>query len=290
LGVDLIFDLMALDSSSRRTVLEVDLASAQRFPSNLIGVNCNILNQPFPYDSDEFRKLYEDAGRPFFRYPGGTVANYLNHGTGFLDANRAGNRRAGYERKNERVTRMTGGAGYVPEKFIEVVRGMELPFSLVLNMCTMSIDENESFLRKFAASGIQITHIELANEVFFAEYSTFFHDASEYLRQARELSRVCRSLFPHVKIGVVIPNTLYRNKSFPDRADKPGGDDDRQIRWIRQLARHPGFYDAVIVHCYSTIGVENSKSAADLPSVEQVSYRLLSQREGNYLPFFLFRL
>jgi len=242
------------------------MESARPLPEHVLGANCNILRPPFPLDSDEFRSLYEDAGRPFFRYPGGTVSNYLNHKTGFMDADKAGGRGGRYERNNENVKQLTGGKGFTAEWFIAVAQSLELQFVLVLNMCTMSLEENEEFLQELKSAGIEIPFIELGNELSFDEYEGFFESGEKYLKEARKLTKICRDVFPQVKISAVVPNNLYSRKNYLNRVQS--GANERQTEWVRVLAADSNFFDAVSIHCYSGVGIDQCENEKDLPTME----------------------
>ena len=65
--------------------LEVNLDDLRPLSQDLHGANNEYLYRPVWFDHPAYSKKYLAAGRPFFRYPGGTGSNFYNPFTGFFD-------------------------------------------------------------------------------------------------------------------------------------------------------------------------------------------------------------
>jgi len=63
--------------------LEVSLDETQPLSQDIHGANNECLFRPVWFDHPAYTQKYMAAGRPFFRYPGGTGSNFYNPFTGF---------------------------------------------------------------------------------------------------------------------------------------------------------------------------------------------------------------
>lgn len=240
---------------------EVNLDDLRPLSQDLHGANNEYFYPPVWFDHPAYSEKYLAAGRPFFRYPGGTGSNFYNPFTGLFDNDSPSTR--DYTGLNRRIAQRNGGTGRVPADFFEFVREHDIRYSLVLNVCTQTFEQNRAWLEQIADQGHPVTMIEIGNEVFYGSYKWAFASGDEYVTRAKKLTAVIRELMPDTKVGVVIPNQLYQYDAFfsediPDWFQHP-------YSWITAL-QDQTFYDAVVIHLYSPNGMSNDVEPADFIS------------------------
>jgi hypothetical protein len=135
---------------------------------DILGANNECLFRPVWFDHPAYAEKYLAAGRPFFRYPGGTGSNFYNRFTGFYDEDSPSTR--DYTGHNKRIAQFTDGAGRVPDDFFRFLKEHDVRYSLVLNVCTQTFERNKAWLEKIAWEGHRVTAIETGNEVFYGSY------------------------------------------------------------------------------------------------------------------------
>lgn len=244
--------------------LKISLDDTRPLSQDLHGANNECLFRPVWFDHPAYAEKYLAAGRPFFRYPGGTGSNFHNPFTGFYEEDSPSTR--DYTGHNKRVAQFTDGAGRVPDEYFRFVKQHDIRYSLVLNVCTQTFEENKAWLEKIAEEGHRVTAIEIGNEVFYGSYKWAFASGAEYLDRAKRLTAVIRELLPETKVGVVLPNQMYQYDSLLTD-DRPTGM-DHPYGWIAAMEGET-FYDAVILHLYSLTGMPNDVEPADfMPHVE----------------------
>jgi hypothetical protein len=244
--------------------LEVTLDDPQPLSQDIYGANNECIFRPVWFDHPAYAEKYLAAGRPFFRFPGGTGSNFYNPETGFFDEDSPSTR--DYTGHNKRITQFTEGAGRVPDEYFRFVKDHDVRYSLVLNVCTQTFEQNKAWLEKIAKEGHAVSRIEIGNEVFYGSYKWAFPTAAVYLERAKKLTAVIREVLPETKVGVILPNQIYQYDSFlaedrPKWLQHPYG-------WISALEGET-FFDAVILHLYSLTGMPNDIKPADfMPHLE----------------------
>ena len=142
----------------------------------------------------------------------------------------------------------------------------DVRYSLVLNVCTQTFDQNKAWLEKLGRDGHKIAAIEIGNEVFYGGYKWAFPNAADYVERASKLTAVIRDVLPETKVGVVIPTHLYQDERF--LTDEWPQHLSHQYDWFRRLESE-SFYDAVILHAYSLTGMSNATEPKDfIPHIE----------------------
>lgn len=207
----------AASASSIRLV--IDLGKRQPLSEGLYGCNAEMIYNPVWFDQPAFAEKYEAIGRPFFRFPGGTPSNFYNPQTGLFDVDSQSDRE--YSTQNEKILKLSNGAGRKPEAFFKFAREHTVRYSLVLNVCTQTYEQNEAWLEQIASAGNRIPAIEIGNEVFFGNYKWAFPKPTDYLERAKKLTTLIRKLFPETKVGVVLPPRSIRTKGFSPRIVPP---------------------------------------------------------------------
>uniref|UniRef100_A0A7S1THA1 Asl1-like glycosyl hydrolase catalytic domain-containing protein n=1 Tax=Compsopogon caeruleus TaxID=31354 RepID=A0A7S1THA1_9RHOD len=235
------------------------------------GVNCNINNLPhggYYYNESDFMALVIDSGKPLMRYPGGTVANYLLTSTGFLDLHNI-ERSDAYARNNDDILANRGASGYDMIDFNAMVDSLGLASSIVLNIYTEPVENTIAYLDQLKRWGRQIDLIELGNELFFPEYYDVFPNERAYLDRVATLRPEIKSRFPNCKLGLIVPNQVYTDPRIAGFAPNAPA---RLLRWIDAAAANASNYDAVIIHTYSTSGIEQQDESYSAATLGALSY------------------
>jgi hypothetical protein len=259
-----------LFADTQKNVVDIRLLfdKQQLLRQNCFGANNNLLYPPFTYSQPDFINKYIEAHRPFLRYPGGTGANYLNPLTGYSEPRDIA---AKSKKKTENKKRED------PSEFFKFVKKTEATYCLVMNMCTVSLQDNKRWLQSLASQGIRPEYFELGNELYFGSYSRFYANGDDYVKAAKDYTGMIRSIFPQARIGVVISSHYYTQESFlPD--DKPYSK-NRHANWIQSL-RNQDFYDAVIIHTYSNTGMDNEIAKADFLPYQEAYMHAISHADG----------
>jgi len=228
---------------------------------DLYGANCCLITRPIWYDHPAMAKKYEESGQPFFRFPGGTPANFYNYETGLFDNDSPSTR--DYGPHNKRILKRTNGAGRRPGAFFEFVKKHKVRYSLVLNVCTRTFEQNRAWLEKIAGGGNAVPCVEIGNEVFFNSYTWAFPTAQDYVERARKTTAVIRRFLPGTKVGVVIPSQIYQDERFFTAECPPHMKHQRE--WVKSLEKEK-FYDAIVVHLYSPTGMDGKTEPKDFIS------------------------
>ncbi|MDZ8119057.1 hypothetical protein [Pontiella agarivorans] len=231
--------------------IELPLDQSHPLQKAVYGVNNLLISRPLGYQHPGFIKAYEYAGCPVIRYPGGTSANYINHMTGYFDIHKAaGFHVPEYERANRGILKQKDG--FQVEEFLGFVAETGARFNLVLNICTMTYAENEAYMQRLQRAGAKLEFVELGNELYYGGpnrgYGYFYPEASDYAVGMEKYAHMIRSYFPEAKIGVIIPAEIFQHLDFTTEKQNRFG------QWVTALQKYD-YYDAVIMHMYSKIGV-----------------------------------
>ena len=238
-----------------------------KYRRTFFGANCLQMLNRAPYTLPGFIDLYQEAQKPFFRFSGGTPSNFYNYETGFLDITpeQDAGRRSTLESWNNSITNNWGSGGMTPDDFFEFAELTGADYSLTVNMTSFAPANNRSYMQAIQALGASPRYIELGNELYFGTYDNYMEDGATYVAEAEAHANAMREVFPDAKYGAIIPSQLYTTESFlPDPEDP---NPNRQEEWYNLLVTNNGFYDAVIIHLYSSLGMAN-----DTPVEEFIPY------------------
>ena len=231
---------------------------------DLYGANNECIFRPVWFDHPAYTARYKEAGNPFFRFPGGTGSNFYNPFTGYFDDDSPSTR--DYSGHNARIRAFTGGAGRVPDQYLKWVQQNDVAYSLVLNVCTQTFEQNKAWIEKLGREGHKVARVEIGNEVFYSGYKWAFRSATDYAERARKITAVIRKELPGTKVGVLVPTHLYQDIEFLTNKRSAGA--NHQYGWIKELAGK-GFFDAVVIHVYSLTGMNNQTQPVDfIPYLE----------------------
>lgn len=252
------------DGHDESISLTIDLDEKHPLSQDVYGANNECIFRPVWFDHPAYAEKYIATGRPFFRFPGGTGSNFYNPFTGFYDDDSPSTR--DYSSHNKRISQLTNGKGRTPDVWLQWVKDHNVQYSLVLNVCTQTFEQNKRWIEKLGREGHKVARIEIGNEVFYGGYKWAFASGADYVERAKKITAVIRKELPGTKVGVIVPTHLYQNKSFLSD-DRPSGM-NHQYGWMTALQGQT-FFDAVIMHVYSLTGMTNQTKPADfIPHLE----------------------
>lgn len=243
--------------------LKLQLEESRPLHQDCYGANLQLHHGPIWFNHPDLIQKYIGAGTPFFRFPGGTSSNFYNPRTGLMNEEAPSNH--DYEALNRKIVQKTDGVGDTPAGFFEFAETTGARYSVVLNVCTRSLEQNREWLKGLAEQGITIPCFEIGNELYFGLYDWAFARPEDYLERARQSTGMIRDIFPKAKIGVVVPSHIYTFEVFLEgrQPHLPR----RQQRWL-ELLEDERFFDAAVVHLYSRVGMDNDVKEEEFLSFE----------------------
>ncbi|MGB2129733.1 MAG: hypothetical protein ACPHXR_09685, partial [Flavicella sp.] len=245
------------------------------------GLNNNTFSASYHIDHPSFLKAYRDLGSPTIRYPGGTVANYINLKTGKAKAWENASAKSQLRVKNLNRSIQRNGKRYGASElksFIKFAKNYDVNTTFVLNISSMSLKDTDFVLQKIFKAGVSLKCVELGNELYFGTYKDVVKNVDDYLTLAKERSLLVKTYFPNAKIGVLLPSHVYTHESFLDEVEDST---DRQINWYKALQKET-FYDALVLHLYATNGMNFKTPKKEFLDYKD-SYRFsISHADGKY--------
>jgi hypothetical protein len=263
------------------TIQQVDYSKSTELQQGTYGVNNNTFSASYHIDHPSFLKAYRDLGSPTVRYPGGTVANYINLKTGKAEAWEKASSKSKLRVKNLNSSIKRNGKRYGKDElnsFIVFAKQTGIKTTFVLNISSMSLKDTDYVFNKIARSGIVLECVEMGNELYFGTYKEIVPDVASYLKLAKERTQLVKSYFPTAKIGLLLPSHVYTHESFLDEVVVAS---DRQMLWYNALQKED-FYDALVLHLYSSNGMGRKTKRKDFLDYKQ-SYRYaISHADGKF--------
>jgi hypothetical protein len=265
--------------------LRPDFSKATPLRKTAYGVNNEFIHVPYTPNFKNYKEAYVELGKPTFRYPAGTGANYLDLATGFatgwkgMDA-RAKARMDGF---NTGIARSGKGRNGVDLRdFMQFMREEKPVCNFVLNISSVSVDDNRKMLARIRDGGVELSHFELGNELYYTAYETAFPGVAAYIARAKKTAAVIRDIFPKAKIAVAMPTHYFTDEVF---LEGPPEKATRLERWYRGLQKED-FYDAVAVHMYADLGMTPQTPKARLLPFVTAYDRAISHADSRTGPSF----
>lgn len=274
--------------------ISVDLNNSHTVNPSVYGVNNSLVTASYYEDNSSFSEIYTQLGAPAYRFPGGTVGNYLNTLTGVYTP---------YENmetadpdwyatritaNNESLAKAKPGGvyDYTPMCDFLVQTGTDL--CLLLNILGGMTDaEIRTFLEDLKDRGVYPKFIEMGNELYFSQYATPISDFAEYKSICMRLSVICRDIFPLAKIGLVVPSYIYTDEDFAGGSGSAGS--SRERTWLAGLKPAAmgddySFFDSVIIHLYSVNGMSATTSESNYLSYADCYEIAMSHSDNLFIP------
>jgi hypothetical protein len=249
----------------RPTVLAVETGERRALDPYGIGVNGNLTGFDQPWEDERLLAAFRDLGVRHLRYPAGTLGNYWDWDTGWLDQTVPDSLMLTWvveqklkESPNrytlENLARMTERTGAVP--------------IFMLNMLSKDLDHSLRNLRRARDLGLPVRYVELSNELYFNVPFPMlgFPTPEDYGRTSEEWIGVLSAEFPEARFAVVGSHLAIH---------------PRQQNWTRRVLAHCPSADAVTYHTYAPSGLDGRRSRRNLePGKEGLGNPYTATRRG----------
>ncbi|MFL2860607.1 MAG: hypothetical protein ACJZ85_03630 [Pontiellaceae bacterium] len=258
--------------------LELMVEQARSLNKDCYGSNLQLHFGPLWYNHPEFVNFYKEAGKPFIRFPGGTMANFYHPEIGLMSDDTAYTKHD-FKKLNDHLRKKVERGENTDAGFFDFVQQTGSRYSLVLNVSTRTLEQNRQWLEHVKASGIEVTHFEIGNELYYTvfEWADAAKSAKSYIKRAKESSAMIHSIFPDAKVGLIVPSHIYMFESYGGRQDRLP---KRMQQWYDKLVEEQ-FYDAVVIHLYSDIGMKPGTKVEDFIPVAQGYENVIGYAERN---------
>ncbi len=226
----------------------------------MFGVSGELMWSPIRVGDPSLAELYREIGLHYIRFPGGTTANYYR-----WEAEDFGCAKQPDQAESERIRRFNRALSmndrtYSTEDFLAFIRQSGSDFALVINVLCDTPEQSGKWMAVIRDQGVNVTHVEMGNELYYPLYRWGFNTAQEYSAAAIRHAEKIRAVYPKVKVGMVASSSSFRSKLFPDLGRMRERERDRRGVSFDALSAAAGIGDAVIVHLYSPF--DNFSSAA----------------------------
>jgi len=136
----------AQSAGARALPLTLQLRFDEARPLNrdCFGANVALLHGSIWFDDPAFRQLYQNAGKPFFRFPGGTYANYYDPESGLMSETAPSHH--DWKGLNRRIRQERDDGGKKPGPFFDFAEEAGARYSVVLNISTRTLEQNRAWL------------------------------------------------------------------------------------------------------------------------------------------------
>ncbi len=255
--------------------ISVDTSEAAvPYRPEMLGANNEMLGDRIRYNDPDFERFWTEAGKPMLRFPGGTGSNFYDWETG---------RRILLPTATEEARKRHSG-GYNPglfKDFLSFLKRTDARFIIPLNILAMEPERNARQMQRFKDAGIEVTHVEMGNEVYFGTYAWAIQDVHKYLEVARKHTEAVRSVFPGIKVGLVIPSHAYTEEVFLESNKSSSA--KRMNAWYdvieQESKRKDAFFDAVILHLYGNNSMDGKTSKEDFVTYKEAYHSCQAHAE-----------
>jgi hypothetical protein len=232
------------------------LGQSRALPKYLFGVNSPI-TYDIPYEIPRFAEFIKKELAPgYLRFPGGTVANYYNWRTGYIeikDVPGGSVYRHQLVSYQEAIKRLHPKPITVPE-FSRMCEDIGCDFVLLPNLETSTIEEQTAWFADMKAKGRVPRNIEMGNEFPIAllndaETLKLFPHYAGYRDLAKRYWIAIKPYLPeNAKVALQADGAIFFHK------DDPGsGLGHRQWQWDQDLT-NDSWFQAVTYHPYAPSG------------------------------------
>jgi hypothetical protein len=273
-----VFVLGVSAGGGKPLLLELMVEQARPLNKDCYGSNLQLHYGPLWYNHPEFVDFYKEVGKPFIRFPGGTTANFYHPESGLMSDDTA-YKKHDFKTLNAHLRKKVATGGNTDAGFFEFVQQTGSRYSMVLNISTRTLEQNRQWLEHVKASGVEMTHFEIGNELYytFFEWADAAESAKSYITRAKESAAMIRAIFPDAKVGVIVPSHIYMFESYGGRQDKLP---KRMQQWYDTLEKET-FFDSVVIHLYSSIGMKSGTKLEDFITVAQGYDNVVGYAERN---------
>ncbi len=262
----LIIFILLLSIACSKAPLKVTQGATRSIYPDMIGVNGNLAHIDKPWNNDSLVQVTKQLAVTNFRYPAGSLGNYWNWDTGWLDTNLPDSLMIKWV-VEQGLTKSKNR--YTLENFAEGQKKLGFTPVFMLNMLSQDLDHSVRNLLRAEKLGLPIKYIELGNELFFnlpLEMSVY-PTPEDYGKTCKIWIDSLKHHFPEAKYAI-IGNYLKRRKRHTD--------------WTTRALAHCDNADAVTYHKYSPAGIDGKQERKKItPGTEGISDLLTATRKSD---------
>ncbi len=207
---------------------------------DMIGVNGNLSQYDQPWENDSLIEAVEELSVSNFRYPAGSLGNYWDWDTGWIDRNVPDSLMIKWVYENDLPQ---SSNTYTLENFAKGQKKLGFTPVFMLNMLSKGLEHSVKNLLRAEKLGLPIKYIELGNELYFnLPYEMSVYPTPEaYGKTCQIWIDSLKTIFPEAKYAII---GSYINR-------KP-----RHTDWTSRALKYCTNADAITFHKYSPSGID----------------------------------
>ncbi len=226
----------------------------------LYGFSCNNLYTEISNPDDTvLLKAIKQLSPKLLRWPGGNYSNYvhaLENGYGYIKSQvQNADIRASIQMDRQGLFQMQGKTDhpYILD-FIRLVKLCDAKVLLVANIVTGTPEDCIEQIKFFKESGVEVTGVELGNELFLPNIRSVFPFPGSYIVKASAFATALRKSFPGIKVGACAA-------PYDKIGDVPANKTDKDFfkSWNDAISRE-NVFDAISVHYYLPVTMKSAIS------------------------------
>lgn len=248
----IVFSFLGKLGASQNEGIELEVVYESFIPVNMkkYGVNGALLGSKMSYGNNLLVDAYKDIGLAFTRFPGGTIGNYYNWGSGGFSCNIAPNEKSAKRiQRMNRTLKRTGGS-YSVDDFFHFVSATGTEYTYMLNILCDSAENNSKLLQFMKKNNVDLKYIEMGNEIYSNNYTWIYKDADSYIKGVEENYSAVKDMYPDAKVGLVVSPISYSGNARPEPNGKPSKSWPKRLRDYDVLSANSMFSDALVIHVY----------------------------------------
>ncbi|MEM6391398.1 MAG: hypothetical protein AAF797_01345 [Planctomycetota bacterium] len=250
--------------------LVAQLGEARETYPDMVGYNGNLTSVSQFWDREPLADAMALLSPGNLRYPAGSIGNYWDWDTGWLDRN------ADRTRMMHWVQNLVDDdRTYTLENFAKGQKRLGFTPVYMLNMVTKDLDDQLRQLKRAEAMGMPVTYVELGNEFYFGigaeplvhvKYPT----PKAYALACNVWAAAIKQEFPDAIVAVI------------GSEGGPPSVSERRRNWNEQVMPHlSAEIDAVTLHPYAGVGMLNQgKRPWGSKKLQQAQAELLTKPEA----------
>ncbi|MFA5688823.1 MAG: hypothetical protein WC959_06730 [Kiritimatiellales bacterium] len=240
-------------SSPEKVVIRAGFSEPVPYSPYVLGVNPHFTRRPYDFSHQECFRLTKESGATFMRFPGGTMANFINWDTGtFVDDKtvaRIAPAFSGQVKDWRKDMENYHPHGETVDEFMDAQRGLGINnTSWVLNLLTGSPEQSAAWLQYCIDKEYPAEYWELGNEYYLNPYRSHYPTVDDFIADAKRHSQAMRAVKADVKLGVLASGFRHVKNENPE-ADDFWVTDNPNAQWNIAVSKE-SFYDAVVIHDY----------------------------------------
>jgi len=263
-------------------------AAERALPARFLGYNSP--GTYIPYEMPAFVPAVTALAPQFLRFPGGTVGNYYNWHTGYMEVPDAGDAGSIYRKQLihmmiPMMKRMHPEGVWV-EDWQKIADTVGADLVIEANIETSTPEEQAAWFADMQSKGVRPEFVEMGTEFFIAMFDDMgrarFPDPETTTRLTKQFYDAIRPKLPSgAKVAVQTASSAFEMLKAP--APDANITQRRTWAWDQALKPEPWF-DAVTMHLYPTeVGAAGMDLFKKLPgSAEDILGAMVARADGGF--------